>query len=121
MATRDEVFVSKYLKPADLKGRPHVVEIEGCWQENLKANDGKERNKTIVKFAGKNKTLVMNMSNGTRSPTSPARPTPSIGRAIRSRFTRPKPRWAARPSIASGSEPQTVRQRKRRHRRHVRP
>jgi hypothetical protein len=63
MATRDEVFASKYLKAADLKGRPRVVKIEECWQEKLKTNDGKEREKTIVKFAGEEKTLVMNMVN----------------------------------------------------------
>ena len=63
MATRDEVFTSKYLKAADLKGRGHVVEIEECWQETLKSKEGKESNKTILRFVGKTKALVLNMTN----------------------------------------------------------
>jgi hypothetical protein len=39
--TRDEVFQSKYLKAADLKGKPRIVKIESARYETLKGLDGK--------------------------------------------------------------------------------
>ncbi len=43
MAKRDEVFPSKYLKAADLDGKPITVPIESAPEETLKTPDGKEQ------------------------------------------------------------------------------
>ena len=48
--TRDEVFPSKYLKAADLKGKPHIVTIESAPYETLKSLDGKETQKIVLYF-----------------------------------------------------------------------
>ena len=63
MVTRNEVFPSKYLKCADLNGKPHVVEIEDAPQEVLKNTDGKEEEKTVLYFKGAEKSLPLNMTN----------------------------------------------------------
>jgi hypothetical protein len=63
MATRDEIFPSKYLKVADLKGKPFVVTITSADTETLKAPDGKESTKTVLSFKGTRKTLPLNMTN----------------------------------------------------------
>jgi hypothetical protein len=41
--TRDEVFISKYVKPGDLKGRPVVVEIAGATLEPFASGFGRRR------------------------------------------------------------------------------
>jgi len=61
--TRDEVFPSKYLKAADLKGRPHVVTIEKAPLETLKSLDGKETQKIVLSFKNREKTLPLNATN----------------------------------------------------------
>ena len=43
MAKRDDVFPSKYLKAADLNGKPVTVTIEGAPLETLKSPEGKEQ------------------------------------------------------------------------------
>jgi hypothetical protein len=63
MATRDEIFPSKYLKAADLKGKPTVVVITSATTEVLKAPDGKEATKTVLSFKGTKKTMPLNMTN----------------------------------------------------------
>ena len=45
---REEVFPSKYLKAADLKGKPHTVTIESAPYETLKSLDGKETQKIVT-------------------------------------------------------------------------
>jgi hypothetical protein len=60
---RDEVFPSKYLKAADLKGKPHIVTIESAPYEPLKGLDGKENNKIVLSFKNAEKTLPLNATN----------------------------------------------------------
>lgn len=60
---RDDLFPSKYLKAADLKGRALVVEIEAAAVETLKNGAGEEQEKVVLHFAGKTKTLPLNMTN----------------------------------------------------------
>jgi hypothetical protein len=60
---RDEVFPSKYLKAADLGGKPRVVTIERALLETLKNPEGKEQAKTVLYFAGSKKMLPLNRIN----------------------------------------------------------
>lgn len=62
MAKRDDLFPSKYLKAADLKGRPLVVEIAEAPTEVFKAGDRDDR-KTVLHFHGRVKPLPLNMTN----------------------------------------------------------
>src|SRR5262245_19144716 len=63
MATRDELFPSKYLKAADLKGKPLVVEIAEAPTEVFKTDRGEER-KTVLHFRGDRvKPLPLNFTN----------------------------------------------------------
>jgi len=48
MAKRDEVFPSKYLKAADLNGKPLTVTITSAVQEKLKTPEGVEQVKTVL-------------------------------------------------------------------------
>jgi hypothetical protein len=56
MAKRDEVFPSKYLKAADLNGKPITVTIQSATLETLKTLEGKEQPKTVLGFKGARKT-----------------------------------------------------------------
>lgn len=60
---KDDVFPSKYLKCADLKGRPIVVTIERAPLETLKSPDGKEQAKIVLYFRGAKKVLPLNVTN----------------------------------------------------------
>jgi hypothetical protein len=62
MAKRDDLFPSKYLKAADLKGKPHVVEIEEAPVETFK-NGSDEDRKVVLYFVGRTKPLPLNMTN----------------------------------------------------------
>jgi hypothetical protein len=61
--TRDEVFPSKYLKAADLNGKPYIVIIESAPYETLKGLDGKEAQKVVLHFKNAEKTLPLNLTN----------------------------------------------------------
>jgi hypothetical protein len=61
--TRDEVFPSKYLKAADLKGKACVATIEGALYETLKGLDGNETKKIVLHFKNAQKTLPLNVTN----------------------------------------------------------
>ena len=61
--TRDEVFQSKYLKAADLKGKPRIVPIESARYETLKGLDGKETRKIVLYFDNVPKSLPLNATN----------------------------------------------------------
>jgi len=61
--TRDEVFPSKYLKAADLKGKAYVATIECAPYETLKNLDGKEEQKIVLHFKNSEKTLPLNVTN----------------------------------------------------------
>jgi hypothetical protein len=60
---RDDLFPSKYLKCADLKGRPRVVEIEQAPIETLKNPKGEEQRKGVLYFKGAKKALPLNLTN----------------------------------------------------------
>jgi hypothetical protein len=62
MAKRGDLFPSKYLKAADLKGKPHVVKIERAPVETFK-NGGDDDRKVVLYFSGKAKPLPLNMTN----------------------------------------------------------
>ena len=55
---RDEVFPSRYLKAADLKGKPRTVTIESAPYETLKSLDGKEMQKIVLHFKNTEKSLT---------------------------------------------------------------
>jgi hypothetical protein len=61
--TRDEVFPSKYLKAADLRGKAYVATIESAPYETLKSLDGKETQKVVLHFQNAEKTLPLNVTN----------------------------------------------------------
>jgi hypothetical protein len=61
--TRDEVFPSKYLKAADLKGKARIVTIESARYETLKSLDGKEKQKIVLYFKNVPKALPLNATN----------------------------------------------------------
>ena len=61
--TRDEVFPSKYLKAADLKGKAYVATIDSAPYETLKTLDGKEEQKIVLHFKNAEKTLPLNVTN----------------------------------------------------------
>jgi hypothetical protein len=62
MAKRHEVFPSRFLKQADLAGKPLDVEIERAPQEELGSGADKEE-KTVLYFRGGTKPLSLNMTN----------------------------------------------------------
>jgi hypothetical protein len=63
MVKRSEVFPSKFLKAADLGGKPREVEIKRAPQEELGSGDDKEI-KTVLYFNdGVTKPLPLNMTN----------------------------------------------------------
>ena len=63
MAKREEVFPSKYLKAADLNGKPITLTITAATLEPMKTLDGKEQTKTVLSFKGAKKTLPLNVTN----------------------------------------------------------
>src|SRR5215468_2697407 len=60
---RDDLFPSKYLKCADLKAKPRVVEIENAPVETLKNAKGEEQRKVVLYFKGAKKALPLNLTN----------------------------------------------------------
>ena len=60
---RDDVFPSKYLKCADLNGKPIPVVIEAAHYETLKNPEGKEQQKIVLYFVGSKKALPLNVTN----------------------------------------------------------
>jgi hypothetical protein len=59
---RNDVFPSKYLKAADLNGKPLVVEIEAAPLETLKSANGDEQ-KIVLYFTDTAKRLPLNVTN----------------------------------------------------------
>jgi hypothetical protein len=60
MAKRDEIFPSRFLRAADLKGKPVALTIESAPTEEL---NGGEETKTVLHFKKTNKVLPLNMTN----------------------------------------------------------
>jgi hypothetical protein len=63
MATKDQIFTSRFMKASDLKGHPLVVTIAGAAEETLKGTDGREKLKMVLTFKGQKKGLVSNLIN----------------------------------------------------------
>ena len=54
---------SKYLKSADLQGQAVQVTIDKYSHEELEEQDGTKKQKWVVWFKGKDKGLVLNVTN----------------------------------------------------------
>jgi hypothetical protein len=63
MATLDEAFPSRFLKAADLSGKPRIVKIVAANEEDLKDLQGQQQKKTVVYFCGMKKSLPLNKTN----------------------------------------------------------
>jgi hypothetical protein len=63
MATRDEMFPSRFAKAPDLNGKPLGVTITGADRETMKDTSGKEKEKLILSFKEIKKQLVLNATN----------------------------------------------------------
>jgi hypothetical protein len=63
MATRDEMFPSRFIKCSDLNGKPMAVTIAATDRETLRDASGKEREKLVVGFQGLKKVLALNATN----------------------------------------------------------
>jgi hypothetical protein len=62
MATKDEMFPSKYLKAADLKDQAAVLTVDYAAVETLK-NKGVEQRKVVLHFTKTAKQLPLNATN----------------------------------------------------------
>lgn len=58
------MFPSKYLKADDIQGQEPVVTIESLDMERMKDKTGKEEDKWMLSFEGKEKGLILNKTNG---------------------------------------------------------
>ena len=58
----DEMFPSRFIKAADLKGEPRTLTIESAAIEELEGDGGKKI-KGIISFVGKKKKWVLNKTN----------------------------------------------------------
>ena len=58
----NEFFSGSYLKAADLKGKKVPVEIDKVVVETIE-QDGEQKEKLVVYFAGKKQGLVLNKTN----------------------------------------------------------
>lgn len=59
----NEVYSSKYLGAADLRGRRVTVTIEGVDVEVFKKREGGSEKKLVLTFEGKEKQMVCNVTN----------------------------------------------------------
>jgi hypothetical protein len=62
MARRDDAFPSKYLRAADLNGKPRTLVISAVTRETLRSNGGEE-SKFVCSFRGAKKGLLLNVTN----------------------------------------------------------
>jgi hypothetical protein len=60
---KDDVFPSKYVKAADLRGKSVVVEIDRAPLEKLKNTKGEEQVKVVLYFVKQKKALPLNLTN----------------------------------------------------------
>jgi hypothetical protein len=60
---RDDLFPSKYIKCADLKGQPRVVQIKSAVLETLKNQQGQEQRKIVLYFVNVKKAMPLNLTN----------------------------------------------------------
>src|SRR5262249_27273819 len=59
---RDDVFPSKYLKAADLSGKPVVVTIERAVLETLKSPEGRAQDKIVLYLKSTKKSFPLNLT-----------------------------------------------------------
>src|SRR5262245_64644344 len=115
--TREEVFPSKYLKAADLKGKPRIVTIESAPCETLKGLDGKENQRIVLYFENVPKSLPLNATNFDAVCNATGFPDTEDWPGQRSNCTRPKQTWEERRWIASASDRLPVHDWRQRHHR----
>ena len=60
---RDDLFPSKYLKCADLKGIARTVRIKHASVETLKNPKGEDQQKVVLYLVGTKKALPLNLTN----------------------------------------------------------
>ena len=60
---RDDLFPSKYIKAADLKGVARVLRIKHAQAEDLKGANGENQRKLVVYFIDAKKCLPLNLIN----------------------------------------------------------
>jgi hypothetical protein len=63
MATKDQMFPSKYLKASDLNGRSVTLEIKSAPEEMLTGFSGQQEKKTVLYFTTSPKKLPLNKTN----------------------------------------------------------
>jgi hypothetical protein len=60
----DELFSQRFLKAGLLRGKPATLTIADVDVEPLPQDNGKDRDRGIISFAGTDKQLVLNKTNG---------------------------------------------------------
>src|SRR5262249_25586966 len=63
MATKDEMFPSRFLKAADLGGKAKILHIIAAEKEELTDLKGKKQKKMVLHFKGTDKVLPLNVTN----------------------------------------------------------
>jgi hypothetical protein len=63
MATREEMFPSRFLKAVDLGGKAKIFHIIAAEKEELTDLKGKKQEKMVLHFKGTNKVLPLNVTN----------------------------------------------------------
>ena len=59
----NNVYPGRWLKAADLAGKPRVLEIAAADMEELQSPDGKRQDRLVLQFANEAKALVVNKTN----------------------------------------------------------
>jgi hypothetical protein len=62
----DDLYGSKYLSAADLKGRQKRAKISDVNVEDLREKDGSTKRKYVVSFNSEDKSLILNKTNAFR-------------------------------------------------------
>jgi hypothetical protein len=63
MATKEDMFPSRFLKAADLGGKAKIFMIIAAEKEELTDPKGKKQTKMVLHFKGTNKVLPLNVTN----------------------------------------------------------
>lgn len=58
-----QMFPSRFIRAADLDGRPYTLTISGVQMEDLERDDGSERSAATVTFKEAKRQLVLNRTN----------------------------------------------------------
>lgn len=60
MTTVSELFPSKYVRAADLGGRPRVVVVAAVFVEEFRQRDGSRARRPVLRFRGATKAMILN-------------------------------------------------------------